>query len=907
MAKQKRTPPDRPGAAGRQLASYRSKRDFSITSEPGGLKGTGSRLSRTLPFVIQKHAASRLHYDFRLGWKGVLKSWAVTKGPSYYPGDKRLAVQVEDHPMDYKDFEGTIPKGQYGGGTVMVWDRGTWEPRGDVDRGLQEGHLKFELHGTKLKGGWALVRMRGPTGGDHKSNWLLIKEHDKFERSRESPAITEEAGLSVITKRSMEQIAGREGRGPDSAPSRSAAHTQTTASRFTAVVTKPNQNRSTPGKLRVSLDRAPKEVFPGFIVPQLAQPAREAPEGPGWVHELKLDGYRIQIHVQSDKRTRQSGHGRQVKLLTRKNLDWSRRMPEIASAAAQLPVDDAIIDGEAVAFNEKGIASFADLQAAFQEGKQRDLTYVAFDLLHLDGRNLRGLPFLERKKMLAGLLRSLGKNSVLRFSDHLQARGGKIFAEACRLGAEGIVSKLASASYTSGRASSWLKVKCIQEQELVIGGFTPRSNDSRGIGALLLGYYDEGKLRYAGRSGTGFSQRMQTVLRERLDPLLRKKAAFADPPRQALRDVRWVDPVLVAQIAFSNWTRDNLVRQAAFKGLREDKPAREVAREIAVAPTAPSPPPAARRRNENTSRSKRGLDGASMTAFAITHPEKVLDETTGMTKLDLAAYYTAVAAHMLRYIADRPLSIVRCPEGSSKPCFFQKHVGSGVPESVKTIPVPNRKGGGIENYLTVDSADGLVGLAQMGALEIHSWGSKRDSLDMPDRIVIDLDPDTSISWETLAASAQEVRNYLQDIGLEGFLKSTGGKGLHVVVPIRAEHEWPVIKQFSHAVVQRIEEGKPETYVTKMTKAVRRNRIFLDYLRNDREATAIAPFSPRARAGAPVAIPLDWAELKADAMPVFRVVDFPTWKKRLKRDRWAAMRTLRQRVSSGMLRAMGVPT
>jgi len=373
-----------------------------------------------------------------------------------------------------------------------------------------------------------------------------------------------------------------------------------------------------------------------------------------------------------------------------------------------------------------------------------------------------------------------------------------------------------------------------------------------------------------------------------------------------LRDVRWVDPVLVAQIASSNWTRDSLVRQAAFKGLREDKPAKEVIRENAVAPTAASPDRVASR-NENTSRGKRGPDGASMTAFAITHPEKVLDETTGMTKQDLAAYYAAVSTQLLRYVADRPLSIVRCPEGSAKPCFFQKHVGSGVPESVKTVSVPNRKGGGKENYLTVDSAEGLVGLAQMGVLEIHSWGSRSDSLDTPDRIVIDLDPDDSIQWKTLAGSAREIRKYLQNLGLESFLKSTGGKGLHVVVPILAKYEWPVIKQFSHAIVRRMEEGKPEIYVTKMTKAVRRNHIFLDYLRNDREATVIAPFSPRARAGALVALPLDWTELKADAMPVFRVVDFPRWKKRLERDRWAAMRTLRQGVSPDMLRAVGEPT
>ncbi len=905
MPKQKRTPPHGPDTAGPHLVPYRSKRDFRITAEPQGTSSSRSRPVAALPFVVQKHAATRLHYDFRLGWKGVLKSWAVTKGPSYYPGDKRLAVQVEDHPMEYKDFEGTIPKGQYGGGTVMVWDRGSWEPHGDVDRGLKEGHLKFDLHGTKLKGNWVLVRMNGRGAGDRKSNWLLIKEHDKFERSKESPAITEEADLSAVTKRNMEQIAN--GESPrTSVPARAATQKLSVVPKTTAAKSKQQHRSRGPVKRIGSLDHAPHEAFPGFIAPQLAQPAKEAPDGDQWAHELKLDGYRIQIHIQPGKPAGGSAHNSQVKLLTRKNLDWSRRMPGIAAAAARLKVKDAILDGEVVAFNEKGVANFADLQAAFQEGKESDLTYVAFDLLHLDGRNLRGLPFLERKAILASLLRGSGENSVIRFSEHLQTRGALVFAEACRLGAEGIVSKLASAKYTSGRSSAWFKVKCIQEQEFVIGGFTPRSTGSDGIGALLLGYCDQGTLRYAGRSGTGFSQRTQKALRARLDPLLRKKTPFADRPEGVLGDVRWVEPVLVAQVAFSNWTRDNLVRQAAFKGLREDKTAKEVIREIAVAPAAVSPPPVASGKT-NSTRGKSRVKVAKMEDFAFTHPEKILDETTGMTKQDLAAYYTAVSANMLRYIADRPLSIVRCPEGSSKSCFFQKHVGSGVPKSVKTIPIPNRKGGTTENYLSVDSAEGLVGLAQMGVLEIHSWGSKNDSLDTPDLIVIDLDPDVSIEWKTIAASAHELRELLQSIGLESCLKGTGGKGLHVVVPIRAEHKWPVVKEFSHAIVRRMEENKPDSYVTKMSKAVRRNHIFLDYLRNDREATAIAPFSPRARAGAPVALPLDWKELQATSMPVFRVADFAKWRKRLQRDPWAAMSKFHhQRLSQNMLRAVGVP-
>ena len=900
MAKQKQKQPGKPSSAGPQLVPYRSKRDFHITMEPEGRKTVRPPSSDPLPFVVQKHAASRLHYDFRLAWNGVLKSWAVTKGPSYYPGDKRLAVQVEDHPMDYKDFEGTIPKGQYGGGTVMVWDRGVWEPHGDVDRGLESGHLKFELHGTKLKGAWVLVRMNGNATGDRKSNWLLIKEHDKFERSRTSPAIIEEASLSAVTKRTLEQIAeGKREEGGRAAPRRSATLQKSQTSISDDNETKLKGRRNLSGKRSGNLDDAPRETFPGFIPPQLAQSAREAPAGDQWVHELKLDGYRIQIHIQSGKPARGVAHARQVKLLTRRNLDWSHRMPKIAAAAAQLDVNNAILDGEAVAFDEKGIASFADLQAAFQDGKETALNYVAFDLLHLNGHNLRGLTFLERKATLAELLRNLGEDPVIRLSEHLEERGTLVFEEACRLGAEGIVSKLASAKYTSGRTATWLKVKCVQEQELVIGGFTLRSNDKRGIGALLLGYYEDGKLRYAGRTGTGFSRQTQAALRNRLDELSRKKPMFSERPEGPLNDVCWVDPVLVAQIAFSNWTRDNLVRQAAFKGLREDKLAKEVVREIAA-----EPPPVIRRQS-NSSPRKRDRDGGNMVSFAITHPEKVLDETSGMTKQDLAAYYSAVSAAMLHYISDRPLSIVRCPEGSSKTCFFQKHVGSGLPASVKTVSIPSRKGGSSENYLTVDSEEGLVGLAQMGVLEIHSWGSRNDSLDKPDLIVIDLDPDEAIGWKTLAGSAQAMREHLQGIGLESFLKSTGGKGLHVVVPIRADHDWPVVKAFTHAVVRQMEEANPGLYVTKMSKAVRKNRIFLDYLRNDREATAIAPFSPRARAGAPVALPLDWKELQADTMPIFRVVDFEKWKNRLKRDRWARMRGLQQRLTQDVLRTGGV--
>jgi bifunctional non-homologous end joining protein LigD len=834
---------------------------------------------------VQKHAATRLHYDFRLGWRGVLKSWAVTKGPSYFPGDKRLAVQVEDHPIEYGGFEGAIPKGQYGGGTVMVWDFGNWRPVGDVDRGLQDGHLKFELQGTKLKGKWALVRMHGDAGRADKPNWLLIKEKDAFALPEDAPAVTDEAPDSAITHRSIEQIAESADHvwnSSDNSRNGSAQERGASPDLARHAVKKSRKADRTNGAIARS---APRESFPGFIAPQLAQQALKAPSGDDWVHELKLDGYRIQIQVQSKSKEPET------KLLTRKGLDWTARMPDIAHEAAQLAVKSAILDGEVVALDKDGVSSFADLQAAFHEGKQTYLTYYAFDLLHLDGRNTRALPLLQRKELLAGLIgRSSGTS--LRVSEHLQANGDEVFRKACTLGAEGIVSKLASSKYTSGRGTAWLKVKCIQEQEFVIGGFTLPSKGGHGIGALLLGFYEAGKLRYAGRSGTGFTQQTQRSMRVQLDKLTQKAPAFVDLPTGASRSVHWVKPELVAQIAFATWTRDNLVRQAAFKGLREDKPASEVVREKAVQPdarvqahsrertgTAKEPAPG---KKSNDKGGKRMVD------LPITHPDKVLDEESGMTKQSLAEYYLAVAEQMLPHVADRPLSVVRCPEGSGKPCFYQKHVGLGLPKGVNSISIPNRKTGKKEAFLTLNSAEGLVGLAQMGVLEIHPWGSRNESLEKPDRIIFDLDPDAAIEWHTLTACAFELRKRLKKVGLDSFVKSTGGKGLHVVVPIRAEYEWPVIKQFAHSMVLSMEKANPELYITKMTKAARKDRIYLDYLRNDRESTAVAPWSPRARSGAPVAMPLEWKELKADKAPAFHVSDFSQWHSRLRRDPWKAM-------------------
>ncbi|MGA7243387.1 MAG: DNA ligase D [Terracidiphilus sp.] len=876
-----------------QLARYREMRDFNVTAEPRGNKTAiqaATEKRGPLPFVVQKHAATRLHYDFRLAWNGVLKSWAVAKGPSDLPADKRLAVQVEDHPIEYGNFEGTIPKGQYGGGSVMLWDFGEWEPvedYQDVDRALADGHLKMNLNGQKMKGRWALVRMKTRDERPGKPNWLLIKDRDEYARTEDQPNITERFPDSAVTKRTIDEI----GKDHDRVwHSNRAADQQPEATKLAA----PRKKTKSKSSFATALKSVPKERFPAFISPQLARASTGPPGSEGWVHELKLDGYRIQIQI----RPGDGSHKKRVSLLTRKGLDWTHRMPEIARAAEELPCASAVLDGEVVVLDEKGATSFADLQAAFQEGAKVHLNYFAFDLLHLDGHNLRSLPLSERKALLEKLLAPLDDESPIRYSEHFDGNGKEIFSKACALGAEGIVSKMASAQYVSTRDSSWIKSKCFQEQEFVIGGFTEPSNGSAGIGALLIGYYDKGKLRYAGRSGTGFTQKTQQSLRAQLNKLVQPKTAFTDMPKGVSRGVLWVKPELVAQIAFSNWTRDNLIRQAAFKGLREDKPAKEVVRENAEPPETPD---VARSKPGRSAHTPSKTASATKTNLPITHPDKILDPESGMTKLMLANYYLAVADRMLPHVADRPLSIVRCPEGIGKPCFFQKHIGMGLPPGIRSVPVPDKKGGPTEQYLTLNTPEGLVGLAQMGVLEIHPWGSKNESLEKPDRIIFDLDPDEAIDWETLAATATELRSRLEDLGLKSFLKTTGGKGLHVVVPIRAENEWPVVKEFAHNVVLGIEKKNPGLYVTKMTKALRKNRIYLDYLRNDRGSTAVAPYSPRARAGAPVALPLDWKELKSKTRPAFHVTDFDSWKKRLNSDPWAEMDKIRQNLSAATIR------
>lgn len=884
-------------AVGEQLERYRSMRDFKITSEPSGTGKTKALTKQELPFVIQKHAASHLHYDFRLGWNGVLKSWAVAKGPSYVTANKRLAVQVEDHPIEYGGFEGIIPKGQYGGGTVMVWDQGTWEPQAghtDIDEGLRTGSLKFILHGTKMKGKWALVRMGGKYANERKPNWLLIKEHDEFERRSDDPDVTDEEPNSAVTGRSLEEIAKNEDHVWNS---KETAKGNAWYRKDTADVTNKRRGAVDFGK---TLSKVPKEKLPDFVEPELALQSSAAPDGDGWLHELKLDGYRIQARKQGDE----------VQLLTRTGLDWTHRMKRVAALVAGLPVERAILDGEIVVLAENGTTSFADLQAAFQDGVRKPLTYFAFDLLHLNGHNLRGLPLIERKKMLERVIE--GGEEFLRFSEHVDTSGDVVLRKACELGAEGIISKRAASKYRSGRSGDWLKLKCVREQEFVIGGFTLPSNGSHGVGALLLGYYEGKKLGkgliYAGRTGTGFTQKTHKSLRDKLEKLRRGTSAFVQVPAEAMREVVWVRPELVAQVSFATWTADNLVRQAAFKGLREDKAAEEVRwEEPGVAPRprkgehASHAASAAVAAKVGTGKKKTSATSPAVKApVRLTHPGKILDTETGLTKQQLADYYWAVASHMLPHIEGRPLSLVRCPEGSGSPCFFQKHVNHMLPPGIGAVDVPDKKTGKIEPYITLSSAEALAGLAQIGVLEVHPWGSRNDDLEHPDRMIIDLDPDTAISWARLAESAAEVRKQLKKIGLESFVKSTGGKGLHVVAPIVAEYDWAVIKEFAHAFVLQMEKEEPVMYLTKMSKAARKGKIFLDYLRNERGATAVAAFSPRARPGAAVSLPLNWSELQLPERPVVHVADFEDWKGRLSRDPWKQFFKTRQRITAKLL-------
>jgi bifunctional non-homologous end joining protein LigD len=865
--------PRRDGA----LAQYHAKRDFRRTPEPPG----ASRPSRSgSSFVIQKHDATRLHYDFRLEIGGVLKSWAVPKGPSLDPADKRLAMQTEDHPLEYGGFEGVIPEGEYGGGPVLLWDRGTFTPSGDPGTALRAGTLKFTLSGQKLHGGWALIRMRGRDRRDASGRtWLLVKERDAHARPAGAAAITDTRPESVLSGRRIEEIASASDRVWRS--NRRGAHARRARSRSVDPPrpARPSAPRAIPGARAARLPR--------FVAPQLATLVAAPPDGDAWLHEMKFDGYRILCRIDKGRAT----------LWSRNGLDWTARFPAIAEAAARLPARQALLDGEVAVLLPNGTTSFQALQNALPSGGQGQLVYFLFDLLHLDGQDLTGAALEARKRALETLV-GTDRASAVRYSTHVVGQGERFFRKACRLSLEGIVSKRRDARYEPGRGRSWLKVKCVQEQELVVGGFTEPKGARTGIGALLLGVHD-GKdgLAYAGKVGTGFTGAAARRLRERLDRLRVSGSPFRDHPPGA-SEARWVKPELVAEVAFTEWTADGRLRHPSFKGLREDKAAADVVRERPAAPqprgTRAAHAPARGAAPASRASGRQRDDAAVVAGVSISHPDRVIYPEDGITKARLARYYAAVAEHILPHLRSRPAVLVRCPDGLGRECFYQKHAGPWAPPSLRRVRIREKTKTG--EYLVIEDVVGLVGLVQMGALEIHTWNAQADRLEAPDRLVFDLDPGPGVPWKAVLAGARLVRATLEARGLASFVKTTGGKGLHVVAPIEPGPGWPACVDFARDVAETLVAETPRAFTATMSKAARPGKIFLDYFRNQRGATSVAAYSSRARPGAPVSTPLTWKEL--DAVPAGSHFTVDTVERRLARlreDPWAGYRALRQKL------------
>jgi bifunctional non-homologous end joining protein LigD len=888
------------------LREYHKKRDFSITPEPRGAVAKAEGRS----YCIQKHAATRLHYDFRLELEGVLKSWAVPKGPSYDPADKRLAMQTEDHPTDYGDFEGIIPEGEYGGGTVLLWDRGTWEPIGNPHEGLHKGSLKFALHGEKLQGRWTLVKIKGRDTRDAEKSWLLIKERDELARPASKYSVVDERPESVATGRQMDEIAAARDKVWHSnrsyeggAAPRRAAAARTTSRRPAAARAAPARKAAAQVDPS-SLPGARKAALPKFVPPQLATLVTDPPGGDGWLHEMKFDGYRILCRVE------QRGAG----LISRNGKDWTGQFPAVAEAAPALGAREALLDGEVAVLLADGTTSFQALQNRMSGGDGGQLVYYVFDLLHLDGYDLTHCPLERRKEALRSLME--GAEAPLRYSDHVVGGGEKFFGEACRLGLEGIISKRRDGTYETTRTRSWLKVKCLKEQEFVIGGFTDPSGTREGLGALLVGVYDdEGRLKYAGKVGTGYTDAVLRDLRRRLRPLEQKTSPFAGRVPEASK-AHWVKPELVAEVKFSEWTGDGRLRHPAFKGLREDKPAGEIVRERPKPTervTGEAKDAGSKRRPYRSGatppalQSKPGPKTGGETQVAgvrLTHPDRVLYPVQGITKRDLAHYYESIADWILPHLEGRPLTLVRCPEGAEKECFYMKHSGVWAPPALRRVFIKEKTKQG--EYLVVDDLAGLIGLVQMGILEIHTWNSTAEKLEQPDRVVFDLDPGPGVAWAQVIASARQVRDRLRELGLTSFVKNSGSKGLHVVVPFSPGTTWEEGYTFASAVAESLARDDPRAYVASMSKAERKGKIFIDYLRNNRGNTSVAAYSTRVHPGAPVSTPLDWDELDpAVGSDHFTVKTLPARLASLRDDPWRAYWKTRQRLTAAVKKRLGI--
>ena len=842
-----------------KLTKYQQMRDFSRTAEPSGNEKVVS--SEALRFVIQKHAASHLHFDLRLEYEGTFKSWAVPKGPSLDPIDRRLAMEVEDHPLDYGDFEGTIPKGQYGGGTVMLWDRGYWAPEKGFEKigaALAKGELKFVMEGERMHGSWVLVRTKRDSKG--RASWMLIKHRDAGAEAGNRGGPTDE-DRSIASGRTMAEIANGKGK--------AATPFMTASGADAGAVWQSNRDDSAPAGLvkPVKAKGAAKgksaKALPDFIAPQLTKPMEKPPAGPGWAHEIKFDGYRMQLRTLGGK----------AALRTRKGLDWSEKFPEITAAGAGLA--DGIIDGEVVALDETGAPDFAALQAAISSGDTEDLVFFVFDQLFDGLEDLRELPLAQRKDRLARHIAAAGP--TLRYVDHFITAGDAVLLSACRMDLEGIISKRLDAPYRSGRGETWTKSKCRAGHEVVIGGYTTTGGAFR---SLIAGVHRDGKLFHIGRIGTGFGRDKVAVILPKLKALETAKSPFEgkEGPSRAgrLGEVHWVKPQLVAEIEYEGFTGDGQLRQAAFKGLREDKPAAEVDTVEPAPADTPLAQPKARKAKpapatgavtvKPATVSSRG--SAVVMGQTISNAGKTLWPDAGdgrpVTKLELAQYYEAVGPWMINHLRGRPCSMIRMPDGiEGKQNFFQRHTSAGQSALITEVEV----WGDRKPYLQFDSVEALVAAAQVGALELHPWNSEPFLPEQPGRLVFDLDPAPDVPFEWVIEGAREVRDRLQDLGLVSFCKTTGGKGLHVVTPLSTEGlNWDIAKAFARDVCKAMAADDPGRYLIVMAKAKRGGKIFLDYLRNDRMATAVAPLSPRGRPGAPVSMPLSWTQVKKGLEP-----------------------------------------
>lgn len=840
------------------LETYRQKRNFSITSEPPPKR---VKKREGFSFCVQKHDATRLHYDFRLELDGVLKSWAVTRGPSLNPADKRLAVRTEDHPLAYGDFEGIIPQGEYGGGTVMLWDEGTWEPIGDPYEGIKKGHMKFKLQGSRMQGGWALVRMH--TKDDKHENWLLIKEKDEAAKTgRVAEQFLDKNASSVKTSRSMEEIA-------EGGTAWKNGKAQKTAKKSSAKALKPAARKKAAKKPRkgAGLDRL-AALYPEV---QLATLVDGLPTGKEWIHEIKFDGYRLLCFVSGGK----------ARLISRNGKDWTDKFPTIVQGLEALEIADGVFDGEAVIMDDKGRSSFQSLQTAIGDpSRSGGIVIYLFDILYLDGEDLSQLPLLERKERLKALLGDRGDEGAIRYSEHL-AENEATLSKACKLGLEGLISKDRDAPYMPGRSKVWLKSKCTRRQEFIILGYTGPKSGDRALGALHVGYRDKGKLRYAAKVGTGFDYALAEKMLKMLKPIVVDKPPV-DAPRDVMREAIWVEPKYLCEVSFTEWTDTGSLRHPSFEGLRQDKAAEEVTREKPEAvkkavtaekrerkkaapatkkPAAKTAPKKAQKKAPQKTRGAQQMsEDGKLLGITITHPEREIFEGVGVTKQDLVEYYATVAPAMLLQMKSHPISLLRCPGGADKQCFFQRNPDAHMKKYVKPFKLPHN--GKPHEYLYVENEEGIVFLAQMGVIEIHPWSEDVGDIEHPHYMIFDLDPAEDVPFEAVKLAAQDIRQRLKKLGLESFVKCTGGKGLHVTVPLDGKSDWEQVYAFTAAFSQGMAREVPDAYIATMSKEKRRGKIFIDYFRNNYASSAIADYAVRARPGAPVAVPIEWRELTA---------------------------------------------